>query len=386
MHSLTGRQLEKKLHEALGVEGIVPVLQQGADTFVEADGDETPFHDDSPLIEYMTRTNRPVLFDEAMASLRIPFSDGEFSWVGKRRTALALPLMSHSKLIGFLGLGRKRTGEDYTPEELEILASFTSQVAMANENLSLLEENLEKRHLEEQLQMARTIQEGFLPLKIPETPGLEVTARHRFCLEVAGDYYDVIAMKDGCTMFAVGDVSGKGAGAALLMANLQASLRTSAKVATDLTTMVAEINGLIHSNTAPEQYITFFVGQFDPVDKTLRYVNAGHNPPILLKRDDAVEKLEAGGLILGALSGVKYDEGRVDLEPGDMLLLYTDGVSEVMNGLDEEFGEERIRQFLHENSKQPVSNVLEELEAELKAFHGERPYEDDLTLLLAKVS
>ncbi|MCB2200445.1 SpoIIE family protein phosphatase [bacterium] len=375
-------QLEARLREAVGVERIVAVLANPNGEFLSHDGTETPFRKDSDVIQMMIRTGRPILMDEAMASLRVPFSDGQIMWIRQRRVNLLMPMFARLNLIGFLALGRTTRGTDYTPEVIEVLAGLISQVALSSENLRLLEDNLEKRRLEEQLQMARDIQEGFLPRVIPTTPGIQIAAKSRFSLEVAGDYYDVIGLKDGKTVIAVGDVSGKGAGAALIMANLQASLRTAVKVGVDLGEVVGEINDLIHQNTPIEQYITFFVGVFDPDNGVMTYVNAGHNPPMLFRNGGEIEELSVGGMILGAMPGMPYEQGAVTLDEKDRFLLYTDGASEAANARDEEFGEDRIRDIVLAMDEAAPKEVVDQIERKVMEFHGNRELEDDCTLLM----
>lgn len=378
-------QLEKRLREAIGTDRIIAVLKNEQSDYIELNGDNTPFKMDSDLIQQLEKTENSVLIDEAMASFRVPFSDQQLMWIRKREVTLVLPLITRMRLIGFLALGKSTRGGDYTPEVIEVLSSLGKQVSMASENLRLLEDNLEKRRLEEQLSLARDIQRGLLPQSIPNTPGLEIAAKCQFSLEVAGDYYDVIALKDGKTVIAVGDVSGKGAGAALIMANLQASLRTAVKVGVDLEELVPEINDLIWQNTPIEQYITFFVGVFDPSDCSFTYVNAGHNPPMLFTNKDTVQDLDAGGLILGVMQGAKYVSGSVKLNDEDRLLLFTDGVSEAMNPQGEEFGEIRIRQLMKQVAKKDSSEAMAILEKEVIRFHGRRAFEDDFTLLMASM-
>ncbi|RPH96620.1 hypothetical protein EHM69_00855, partial [candidate division KSB1 bacterium] len=257
-------QLEAKLQDGLMVRGVFPVLRASNNGhFLLRDVASTPFASESELVVRLERDQRPLMVDEIIAGRVIRMSDAETDWISQNGVAMILPLVTHGKLIGFLGLGTKKEEEDYAAEELRILNSLTTQVAIATENIRLLEENVDKRRLEEQLQIARRIQRGFLPRQIPATPGLEVAAVTRFCLEVAGDYYDIIALPNGETVMAVGDVSGKGAGAALLMANLQASLRTAVGVGVPLADVVGRINDLICTNTPPEEYITFFVGIFN---------------------------------------------------------------------------------------------------------------------------
>jgi phosphoserine phosphatase RsbU/P len=379
-------QLEARLCDGLMVEGVYPVLHAGHNGgYLLRDHQATPFHAESELLARLQRDQRPMMVDELIASRVVRLSAEESEWITDRRVALILPLVTHGRLIGFLGLGMKTEREDYAAEELRILDSLTTQVAIATENIRLLEENVDKRRLDEQMQMARRIQQGFLPRQIPDTPGLTVAAITRFCLEVAGDYYDIISLPTGETVLAVGDVSGKGAGAAMLMANLQASLRTAVGVGIPLSNVVARINDLICGNTPPEDYITFFVGIFDPHHRRLTYVNAGHNPPLLRRVNGTIETLYTGGIILGMMCDVLYEQGTVELRPGDQLLLYTDGVSEAMNAADEEFGEARICSFLERNHRHTPGDALTLLEHDVLEFHGSAALEDDFTLLFTRV-
>ncbi len=379
-------KLQSRLKEALTVEQVIPVLGEAPGSLkIFGDNIPLPFDESSAFIEKLKHDGKPLLVDEILASARIDLSTEERAWLLKKRIALVLPMISRSRMVGFLGLGFKVDQEDYSAEDLQILRSFASQVALAYENILLLEENLEKRRMEEELQMARKVQKGFLPEKIPSTPGLEVAARNRFCLEVAGDYFDVIGMENGRTVLAVGDVSGKGAGAALLMANLQASLRTAAKIGGKLCEIVSGINDLIVQNTPPEDYITFFTGVFDANTGEFTYVNAGHNPPFLLDTNGNCTSLSEGGLILGALPGMHYSQETLILKPGCRLLMYTDGVSEAMNGNDEEFGEERLISFLKQHRSLPCEEFVEKLEREVLEFRGVESLEDDFTLLMVCV-
>jgi sigma-B regulation protein RsbU (phosphoserine phosphatase) len=380
-------ELEQHLQQQLMVEGVYPLLRKmdnGA--FYCRNHEHTPFHERSDLTQKLERDPRPIMIDEALASRRLRLSPEETVWLTDRRIAVVLPLVTHSHLIGFLGLGMKMEQDDYAAEELRILDSLASQVALASENIRLLEENVDKKRLEEQLEMARRIQHGFLPAQIPQTPGLEIAARTRFCLEVAGDYYDIIPLPGGETVMAVGDVSGKGAGAALLMANLQASLRTAVGVGISLAEIVARINQLIHRNTPPEQFITFFVGIYNPLRGDLTYVNAGHNPPMLFRGGRVVQELDIGGLILGMQAVSPYQQGTVKLRTDDLLLMYTDGVSEAMNSLDEEFGEPRIQQAILQRAGDPCCKILDHLEEEVTVFRGQTALDDDSTLLLARIT
>ncbi|MFZ5432644.1 MAG: PP2C family protein-serine/threonine phosphatase [Calditrichota bacterium] len=378
-------QIESRLQEGLAVQGVYPLLRvHNNGHFYCRDCEPSPFTAESDLVARLEHEQRPIMVDEMLASSRVALTMEETTWLAERRVALVLPLITRTGLVGFLGLGSKIERDDYAAEELRILSSLASQVALASENIRLIEENVGKKRLEEQLEIARRIQHGFLPQQMPSTPGLEIAARSRFCLEVAGDYYDVIPLSTGETVMAVGDVSGKGAGAALLMANLQASLRTAVGMGVPLPDVVARINELIYHNTPPEEYITFFVCVFNPATNKLSYINAGHNPPLVRHRNGNLSMLDAGGFILGFTTDVRYQQGEIEVVPGDVILMYTDGVSEAMNTQEEEFGEHRIRKFLSRVNSFNSTDALKALETEVMHHRESGPLEDDFTILLVK--
>jgi sigma-B regulation protein RsbU (phosphoserine phosphatase) len=378
-------QLEERLRDSLAVEEVYPVLRAGDHRFLLRDTAATPFDPAGPLVLKMEREGRPIMVDEALSGARVPMSEDEMNWLMRNRVALLLPMVTQGRLVGFLGFGMKVEREDYAPEELSMLSSLAPQVALASDNLRLIAENVEKRRMEEELQVARRVQERFLPKELPETPGLSIAAKSVFCLEVAGDYYDVIALPDGRTALAIGDVSGKGAGAALIMANLQASLRALCGLGLTLDNLMLRANELIHQNTEPDQFITLFVGVFDPRQSVLRYVNAGHNFPILIRRSGREQMLDQGGLILGPFPDATFDQGCVRLATGDTLLLYTDGVSEAMNESGDELGEELVRDVVRAHSEEPPAEIIAQVMSLVNLHQGNRSPEDDQTLLAVRV-
>jgi sigma-B regulation protein RsbU (phosphoserine phosphatase) len=382
------QQIKNQLHQAFGIENVYPILKNDEDTFfldTLGNAERTPFRKGQETTERLRASNYPLLVDEAVASGKVAMSPESYNWLKSRQVALLLPMVLQSELVGFLALGLKHEGEDYAAEDLQILASLSSQVALASENIRLLEENIVKKRMEEELQFANRIQRGFLPAEIPETPGLDIAAESQSCLEVAGDYYDVIALPDGKTVLAIGDVSGKGAGAALIMANLQASLRTAVGIGASLTDLVARINDLIYQNTPQEQYITFVVALFDSKKSTLTYVNAGHNHPFLIRADGETQTLDKGGLILGCLPEMPYEQETLTLQSGDCFMMFTDGISEAMNERGDEFGEDRILQILLQSHTLAPYEILNHLKNEARSFTSDAPWQDDLTLVLGKV-
>ncbi|NOQ22765.1 MAG: SpoIIE family protein phosphatase [Candidatus Aegiribacteria sp.] len=381
------KELEEKLADGLSAKRIYPVLRMAdKDCFALCLEEPAPFDMRDEIVKRLENKEDPILLDELIASGRITLSKEQEEWFLQRKSAILLPLTTNSGLVGFLVISSKTNGEDFTAEELELLANFSAQTALVAENFELLDGKLIKQKLEEQMKVARDIQKGLLPGEIPRRPGLEVEALIRFCLEVAGDYYDVIPLDDHRTVLSIGDVAGKGIGPAMLMANLQASLRTTQAMGVSLRESAFQINRIVYDNTPSEIFISFFMALIDVKERCVKYVNAGHNPPLLVRQDGHVKLLSKGGVLLGVKSHEEYEEGEVSLNPGDILLMYTDGVCEAMNCFDEEFGEKRLARIVSSNRRLPLADLVRLIEKEVEAHHGSSKYDDDFTLLVARLN
>lgn len=378
--------LGTRLAEGLDADPVVPVIRNGmgrAELFARGT-EPSPFQTGDEFVRRLCSEGRPLLLDELLASGRIPVDPEQRIWFSSRRIALLLPLPSHEDVIGFVAVGRKRSGEDYRAFELETLGSLSGQFALSAENIELMEEKVEKKKLQEQLSIARTIQQGLLPGALPETPGLEVSASIVFCLEVAGDYYDVVPMTEGRTLLAVGDATGKGVGPALLMASLQATLRSISGVDISLADMMGRVNRLVFANTSPEYFITLFAAVFDPGTGTLEWVNAGHNPPLLKRASGEMTMLWDGGLLLGVSRDAAYVSGRTVLERGDVLVMYTDGLTEAMDGSGEEYGERRLAGMVDGAFGDDPCAVIRVVVEDVGRFHGGNEFGDDFTMMVAR--
>ncbi len=347
--------------------------------------DEHPLTADSAIVRHLARNGRALLVDEAPAIPDIESDSVPLAWLRERRVGILVPLMFRDHLRALIAIGPRLDEEDYDSEELQILNSVAPQIAVTAENLRLIEENFDKKRLESELASARTTQMGLLPQGIPDCRGLEIAAACHFCLEVAGDYYDIVPLDNGQTCIAIGDVSGKGASASLLMASLQSSLNTAIPFGIALSDIVGRINKVVCRNTSADQFITFFIGVFDPQTSVLSYVNAGHDEPVLTRADGTQELLDQGGVLLGFIPGWKYIEGKVQLHSADTLLLYTDGVREARSPLDEEYGLLRLSGFASAKRSLSGDEQLRLLESDVISFHGSDRFDDDFTLLLLKV-
>ena len=292
----------------------------------------------------------------------------------------AIPLKSQGETEGVLLIGeRLQYGIDV--EDLEYLGALGALAVASLENARLLEEMIEKRRLEEDLRIAWEIQQQLLPSTLPEIDGYTIAAGTLPARQVGGDCYDVIPIPDGRLLIAIADVSGKGTPASLLMANVQAALRALAPLGLPLNELAARVNDLIHDNTAADKFITAFIALLDPESGRVEYVNAGHNPPFHISRD-AIVPLAEGGLILGVMpTTIPYDVGVCEVKEGEGIIIYTDGVSEAMNGQRDEYGDERLLHLLRKEFGAPADRIFAEVREDVQRHVGNAPQSDDITII-----
>jgi sigma-B regulation protein RsbU (phosphoserine phosphatase) len=296
----------------------------------------------------------------------------------------AAPLWSGATTYGALLVGEKASGHPLSGEDLDFLGSLAAQGAAALENLRLTAEWMEKQRIEKELTVARQIQRALLPERDPEIASWDIAGVNIPCLTVGGDYYDYVECSAGKLGLAVADVSGKGAGPALLMASAQASLRVLSQIeGIPLSTVFYRLNELLFRSTEPSKYVTFFYGLLDPAAGEMDFVNAGHCFPLHFRKDGGVEKLVTGGPVLGLLPKIAFEVGRTVIEPGELLLIYTDGLSEISGPGGEEFGEARIIERTSAARGQSAREIIADLVEAARRFAGGGPY-DDLTVVVAK--
>ncbi len=297
-----------------------------------------------------------------------------------------VPMHIQQKTNGMILLGEKLRGGIYLRADLEFLYSLGNLAIISIENARLFKTAIEKQRMEDELNIAREIQQGLLPEKLPAIPQFDIAALTISSKEVGGDYYDVITRKKNEYVLAIGDVSGKGTPAALLMANVQAALRALVPLCTSVSETTGQINDLTCANTrGGSKFITFFWGILDAQTRKFCYTNAGHNPPYLLRKNGTIEKLEEGGLILGIFkTTTPYTDASVTLLSGDVLVMYTDGVSEAMNQNNEQFTEERLENILKESTNLSAKEIIRQIQKELEIHTQATPQSDDITLLVLK--
>jgi serine phosphatase RsbU (regulator of sigma subunit) len=284
-------------------------------------------------------------------------------------------------------LGRRLSEEPYSREDKRLLASVTAQAGAALENMRLAGEISERmdaeRRVAREMEIAKEVQGRLLPQASPKLRTLESAARCLQARSVGGDYYDFLELGPDQVGFVLADVSGKGVHAALLMATLQAHLRSQSAISPlDPVSVLRNVNRTLWKSTSPQHYATLFFGLYDDLSRRLTYVNCGHNPPVLLRADGSVERLKATAMVLGLFEKWDCLSAEIELAPGDLLAIFSDGVSEAMRG-EEEYGEERLLGVLRACGELSVEQTVTAVFQSVQAFSaGEQS--DDLTLLIAR--
>ncbi|MBK8467256.1 MAG: SpoIIE family protein phosphatase [Chloracidobacterium sp.] len=301
------------------------------------------------------------------------------------RSVLAVPLsVNEFDVFGIIYVDSPTHSATFNTEHLDILTTLASVAAIRVENASLLDERINRERMERELELATEIQQRFQPSGPPVIDGYEFQGISFSCYEIGGDYYDFIPCNDGSMLIALGDVSGKGTAAALLMSSLHAAIHGQVAAKTPLVGAIVSVNQYLTENTPTNRFVTLFVAELEPVTGKLTYINAGHNPPLIGRADGTVEQLSSGGLPLGLMPMAEYEVGEVALNSGDVLIIYSDGVSEANNLAEEEFGLDRLTNVLKANLRNTASGIRDKVESALSAFTGTAPANDDITLVIVK--
>ena len=385
----------RRISEVLHVSRIAVYLRQGRSFGLQhcigiADDVPKRFEESSSVIRNLSRSNQPAtLYRENPDGWFLLADDRERQALDTLGAELLLPLAGRERLLGFISLGSKRSEEPYTPSDLRLLQSVSTQAGLALEISalvhSLASEAARRERIDREIEIAREVQERLFPQQIPTLPGHSIHGACRPAQGVGGDYYDVLMLDDGSLGLAIGDVSGKGISAALLMASLRASLRgMTMDGPADLARLITRVNRLVYESSADNRYATFFFGIYQPVNRLLRYVNAGHNPPYVI-RGNEIHSLDGGGPVIGLLPDAIYEECHLILQPGDLMLAYTDGISEALNLQDQEWGEERMVAAARAHLPESASTILRHIVTEADRFAASAPQHDDMTLLLMKL-
>lgn len=299
------------------------------------------------------------------------------------RSEMVAPIISNTEVIGVFDLESDELNA-YSEDDLQVLMLLASQVAIIIEKVMLHEQLIEKKRLEGQLEVARQVQLELLPARDPQLAGYDISAYNFPTEEVSGDYYDWVKIYDDQIGLVIADVSGKGVPAALLMAFLRASLRAATHIGYSPHISMAKVNYLLWESIERNQFVTAFYGILDVTNKTLTYTNAGHNPPILLDKNGNHRFIERGSVPLGMFRDTRYHEYYLTTEPGEVLVLYTDGVTEAQNPQGEEFGRERLAEAVKTHRQLVARELIAAVHKEVIEWTDGRGATDDVTFFVIK--
>ncbi|HVN04998.1 MAG TPA: SpoIIE family protein phosphatase [Bryobacteraceae bacterium] len=302
----------------------------------------------------------------------------------KVRTLMAVPLQTATRTIGLIYVDSPNMFRAFTKDDLSLLTVMANVAAIRIEHARLAEVEEVERRMARELEQAAEIQRSFLPGGAPQVAGADLAGYNAPCRTVGGDYYDFFTYPNGRVAMVLGDVSGKGMPASLMMMGLQARVQVLADEPQDLAAVINRLNKITCKNCPSNRFITFFFCVLDPVTGELVYCNAGHNPPVIVRANGSVEYLEGGGPVLGILSIANYSDYRAKLEPGDLLAIYSDGVTEATNGKEDEFGDERFAAVLAANRQKNAAEIVTAVSQALADFAAGAPQADDITLIAAR--
>lgn len=334
------------------------------------------------ISDQVLKQGASVLTSDAQQDPR--FQEHRSIMLGGLRSVMAVPIAVENRVSGLIYVDNPFHTNRFTERDLQLLTLIAGVAAIRVENMRLLEVQNEQRRLANELAVASEIQLRLHPATPPAIEGYDMIGVSFPCYEVGGDYYDFIEKRDGRCVIALGDVSGKGTGAALLMSSVHAAVRAHTTTRLSACEVVTEINQYIYDNTPANRYVTMFYSELDPRTHQLTYINAGHNPPLLVRTTGEVTRLDIGGFPVGITPFGEYREGWAELEAGDVLVIYSDGASESLNEAEEEFGEARMIEIVQKHRHRTAAGIRDRIDEALTKFVGNAETVDDLTLVIVK--
>ncbi len=383
---LVERILELVMHAVDAERGAVLLRARGGDRKPEV----VAFHgfaSDGEIQISHTIVDKVLLRKEAILTLDAQtderFDEALSLQLAGVRSLICAPLWTHRGVTGMVYLDHRIAGRAFSARDLKLVGLIASMAAVKIDNAYLLEEQIDKRRMEEQLAVGAKIQRSLLPAKSPRLAGYDIFGATRPCFEVSGDYFDFIPLAEHRLAVVIADIAGKGVGAALLMAVLRASLRALLQTSPEPAELVQRVNRALLESSPANRFATLFYGELNTRDHELEYVSGGHNPA-LLSAGGTIEELMPTGPIVGLMSRATYTSRRVNLPAGSTLLLYTDGVTELMAPSREEFGTERLIEVLQTHPQSGSVALLRAIEERMKAFARASRFDDDSTAVVIR--
>ncbi len=378
---------ERSMRAISGEQGIITLIEENRDylprTFVRVSTDSVAdrrYHFGHSLLGWILLNKRPLIVND-------PLNDPRFEggiWDASVRSVVCAPMIIRRKLKGVLAVYNKRNGKGFTDDDQRLLSIIASQSAQVIENARLMKEESALREIERELELASRIQSDLLPTSMPNLSGYDIAGTTIPASKVGGDYFDFIPMAGQRVAVCVGDVSGKQLPAALLMANLQAALRSHTHIAASVRECISLSNQQLHATISPDKFASLFYGILDTREHRLTYCNAGHEPPFLFKMNEGHLRLAVGGTLLGITDRFVFEEASVVFEPGDRLIAYSDGITEATDINNRQFGEERLIDLIVRNEGLTASELVHLIVETVRRHAAGRPQHDDITVVVVR--
>ncbi len=340
-----------------------------------------PYRLDTQLTGWMLKNKTPLLINDFKNDTRFKFiTNSDFPV----NSLLSVPMMLKGKMIGLVTVFNKHSDSGFSIGEQRLLSIIAAQSAHLIENARLYEEEQAFFRLQDEMRLSYDIQVNLLPKSFPKVEGYQIAGKSIPAKDVGGDYFDFIPVSDGRVAFCLGDISGKGIPAALLMSNLQATLRGQTLMNIPIKDCIYFTNNLLYNNTDMNKYATLFYAVLDSAENKIFYCNAGHNEPILMDNNKNVKRIKEGGIVVGVMPDYPYIEKSVEFQQGEMFVLYSDGITEAMTKAEEEFGEERLIELIKNNMNASAEELIEIILKVVNDFAGDVPQMDDMTIVVLK--
>jgi len=379
--------VRRSLRASNAQQGVITLVEEQSNQSMKtlirtmvSSGEQEHFHFNQALLGWMHLNKKPLVIND-------PKTDERFRgipWDESVHSLIAVPMMVKSALRGVLTVYNKKEGKPFTEDDQRLLAIIAGQSGQVVENARLYEKEKTLTKMQEELRFAARIQNELLPKSAPSIPGYEIAGRYIPAQEVGGDYYDFIPIDDHRLAFCLGDVSGKGLPASLLMANLQATLRGQTLTTSSAKTCLERSNQLLFQSTNPEKFATLFYAVLDTQNHQIHFSNAGHENPYLWSGKTGARRLTTGGIPLGMLPEFGFEEESISLDEDSTLVVYSDGVSEAMNAEEEQFGDDRIASVLEQHKHASASEIIDQLVAAVKKYAAGHPQSDDITVVVMR--
>ena len=387
LDSVIENVVKRSVKAVHGQQGMITLVDEQAPTEMKtliraqnSTTDHRQFHLNQNILGWMMINKKPLLSNDVSSDPRFAGVRAE----GEQHSLLCVPLLVRNRLTGILAIFNKKDNGSFTEDDQRLLSIIAAQSGQVLENARLYEQEKSLISMQEQVKLAAKIQLELLPKKAPDVPGYEIAGTSIPAQMVGGDYFDFISVDEKRLAICLGDVSGKGLPASLLMANLQATLRGQTLVNSSVKDCIARSNTLLYQSTSDEKFATLFYGILDTEHHTLRYCNAGHDNPYLFSDSAEPQRLKTGGVVLSIMDHFPYDEDVASLKAGDVLVISSDGVTEAMNSQQEQFGDEKLGELLYEHRSLSASELINKVITAVKLHAGNWPQSDDITLVVVK--